>query len=82
MRGQLLSPGDLLTSSSVPGPVQLTVILSNFTTLDWATRRMKAYRKQRSLRQLLYKHEHAELVIRRPAHRAVDDVMLWNADER
>ena len=73
MRGQLLSPGDLLTSSSDPGPVQLTVILSNFTTLDWATRRQYA---------LLHKHEHTELVIRRPAHRAADDVMLWNADER
>lgn len=62
--------------------MQVHFILSNFTNVTWATRKMRSYRKQRALRQLLYKHEHVELVMRKPAYRGMHDTVLWNADER
>lgn len=78
MRGQLLAPGDLLQSSDAT----LQVIVSNFATLGWATRRMKAYRKQRRLRYLLVDDGDVAVRLHRPAHREHDDVIVWDADER
>lgn len=78
MRGQLLTPGDLLQDSDAT----LQVIISNFATLGWATRKMKAYRKQRRLRCLLVDDHDITLTLHKPAHRKPNDTIAWNADER